>query len=520
MELILQKLEEEKKYAAEYLRMSTEHQRYSPDNQSAFIHQYAKQRDITIIHTYKDFGKSGLNLSGRAGLQALMDDIAQQRIKISAILLYDVSRFGRFQDPDEAGYYSHLIKKHGVKIIYCAEPFSDEHPEMHMLGLSFSRSGAASYSRNLSEKVFLGQANLIRRGFHQGGMAGYGLRRMLIDENYTEKGILTFGQRKSIQTDRVILIPGPSNEVDIVNRIFDMFNNEGKPELVIASELNRLNILAENNQEWSRGKIHQILTNEKYIGNNVYNKTSFKLKQKYTINPEEKWIRCDGAYEPIVSLEKFNLAKEIIKNRSIVFTDDELLEKLRALYLRKGRLSGIIIDEEEQLPSSSIYRTRFGGLLRAYHLVDYQPEIDYSWLKTNQDLNDFNTKTSKDIIKNIYHAGGWVSDMDSMGLFRVNDEFNLSIQTARCKKMQSQRFRWELRFSSFDSSDINIAIRMNSLNKAAIDYYIFPSIDIFRQKIQLKETNPWMFELYNFPDLSPLYQIIKRVNLQDNIYEK
>lgn len=68
MEVILSTLGNEKIYAAEYLRMSTEHQRYSPDNQSVFIHQYAKQHNIEIIHTYKGFGKSGLNLSGRAGL--------------------------------------------------------------------------------------------------------------------------------------------------------------------------------------------------------------------------------------------------------------------------------------------------------------------------------------------------------------------------------------------------------------------------------------------------------------------
>nr|WP_301286311.1 recombinase family protein [Serratia nevei] len=123
---------------------------------------------------------------------------------------------------------------------------------MFTLGLALSRHGAASFSRNQSEKVFLGQVNLIKRGYHQGGLPGYGLRRLLIDENHDEKGQLTFGQRKSIQTDRVILTPGPQEEIDIVNHIFDMFNDEGKPELVIASELNRKQILAENGSTWSR----------------------------------------------------------------------------------------------------------------------------------------------------------------------------------------------------------------------------------------------------------------------------
>ena len=42
--------------------------------------------------------------------------------------------------------------------------------------------------------------------------------------------------------------------------------------------------------------MHQVLTNEKYIGNNVYNKVSFKLKQRRVVNPREMWIRAEGAY--------------------------------------------------------------------------------------------------------------------------------------------------------------------------------------------------------------------------------
>lgn len=281
MESMLYKLSDNTAYAAEYMRMSTDHQKYSLDNQSSYIREYANENNINIIKSYSDSGKSGLNLSGRPGLKSLIDDVINNKISISFILVYDVSRFGRFQDADEAGHYSHLLKQCGVKIIYCAEHFSEAQPEIYTLGLALSRHSAASFSRNQSEKVFLGQVNLIKKGYHQGGMAGYGLRRLLIDENHTPKGILSFGQRKSIQTDRVKLIPGPQEEIEVVNYIFDMFIVEGKPELVIASELNRKQIPAENGTEWSRAKIHQILTNEKYIGNSIYNKTSFKLKKEF-----------------------------------------------------------------------------------------------------------------------------------------------------------------------------------------------------------------------------------------------
>ena len=59
------------------------------------------------------------------------------------------------------------------------------------------------------------------------------------------------------------------------------------PERVIAAVLNREGLVSDMGIPWTRGTIHQILTNEKYIGNNVYNRTSFKLKIQHVPNPPE-----------------------------------------------------------------------------------------------------------------------------------------------------------------------------------------------------------------------------------------
>ena len=61
--------------AAEYVRMSTEHQQYSTDNQAVAIRRFAEAHGYEIVHTYKDDGKSGLNLAGRSGLRSLLADI-------------------------------------------------------------------------------------------------------------------------------------------------------------------------------------------------------------------------------------------------------------------------------------------------------------------------------------------------------------------------------------------------------------------------------------------------------------
>lgn len=499
--------------AAQYLRMSTEHQKYSPENQREYISAYAKEHDITIQYTYDDAGRSGLSLDNRPGLCSLLHDVENGIINVSLILVYDVSRFGRFQDIEEAAHYSWLLKRNGVRIIYCAEPFSGEQTELSMLGLSYSRYGAATYSKNLSEKVFLGQANLVRRGYHQGGMPGYGIRRLLIDEHAKPKGLLLSGQRKSLQTDRVILIPGPPEEVVVVNKIYDMFIDDGKPEFVIASELNRNNILAENGQQWTRCKVHQILTNEKYIGNNVYNRTSGRLKSRSVRNTQEQWVRCDGAWESVVSVERFEAAKRIIEARSLQYSDDELLDKLRHLLKTRGRLSGIMIDEEDLFPSSSVFRSRFGGLVRAYSLIGYNPCHDYSYIEIKKQIAERNLFFIESLVQDIYRYGGWGSIQEDGSLY-VNDELSISVNLVRCQHLSSGKLRWKIKFNLLRSCDVMIYPRLDSTNHTVVDYFIFPAIDVLHNDLTLHENNGFILELYRFDDLSCLENLVKRTKLE------
>ena len=87
---------------------------------------------------------------------------------------------------------------------------------------------------------------------------------------------------------------------------------------------------------WTRGTVHQVLTNEKYIGNNVYNRISFKLKKKRVVNPPDMWIRADGAFEPIVDPTLFQAAQEIIHERSRRFTTRNCSTGSRTLLEREG----------------------------------------------------------------------------------------------------------------------------------------------------------------------------------------
>ncbi|EIB6191974.1 recombinase family protein [Salmonella enterica] len=501
---------------AQYLRMSTDHQQYSLHNQSEYIKDYAEKNNMEIAYTYDDAGKSGVSIIGRHSLQQLLSDVEQKKIDIQAVLFYDVSRFGRFQNSDEAAYYSFLFERNGVDLIYCSEPIpTKDFPLESSVILNIKRSSAAYHSRNLSEKVFIGQVNLIKLGYHQGGMAGYGLRRLLVDENGIAKEILGFRKRKSIQTDRVILIPGPKNEIKIVNSIYDLFIDDNMPEFIIAERLNEQNIPAENGTLWTRAKIHQILTNEKYIGNNIYNKTSSKLKSRLVKNPKNEWVRCDKAYKPIISKKKYNKAQEIIQLRSVHLTNEELLEKLKQKLESNGKLSGFIIDEDDTGPSSSVYRTRFGGLLRAYTLIGYKPEHDYSYIQINEALRSFYSGIIEDFKREILKSNCYIDEYKYAPMLYINDELLISVLITKCTPMKSGKLRWKVRFDNSQKADITIVIRMDSQNISPLDFYIIPKIENEYSKMCMTETNNIRLDLYRFDNLDKLLQIITRMKVRE-----
>ena len=264
--------------AAQYVRMSTDHQRYSTENQAEAIGEYAARHGMEIVCTYADEGKSGLSIDGREALRRLITDVESGIAQFEVLLVYDVSRWGRFQDADESAYYEYLCRRAGVRVVYCAEPFENDGTPVATIVKSVKRAMAGEYSRELSSKVFIGQCRLVELGFRQGGSPGYGLRRLLVDDKGEPKNQLARGEQKSLQTDRVVLIPGPPEEIDTVQRMFRLFVELGMPEREIAAQLNADGCRTDLGHEWTRGTVHQVLISEKYVGNNVYNRISYKLK--------------------------------------------------------------------------------------------------------------------------------------------------------------------------------------------------------------------------------------------------
>jgi len=496
--------------AAKYVRMSTEHQQYSTDNQAIAIRRFAEAHGYEIVHTYKDDGKSGLNLSGRSGLKSLLADIDAGRTDFQALLVYDVSRLGRFQDPDEAATHELRIRAAGIQVEYCAEQFRNDGSISSSIIKTVKRTMAAEYSRELSVKVFAGQANLIRRGYRQGGAAGFGLRRLLVDVNGEPKGELDRGEQKSIATDRVILVPGPVDEVAVVQEIYRLFTAEGKAERDIAELLNGRGIVTDLGRAWTRGTVHQVLINEKYVGNNVWARTSFKLKQRHVANAEDDWIRAEGAFASLVDRASFTRAREIIDARSDRLSDTQMLELLASILKGEGMLTGLIIDETEGTPSSSAYRSRFGGLLRAYELVGFVPDRDYRYLEINRKLRQLHPAIVADTIAALRQAGGQVERDPETDLLTINGEFTASLVVVRCFASATGSLRWKIRLDTALRPDLTVVVRMDLGNELPRDYYLLPRLDMGDAILRLCEHNGLSLDGYRFDDLSAFHRMAAR----------
>ncbi len=360
---------------AQYLRMSTEHQQYSLAFQSSAMKTYAEKNNLAIVQTYADPGKSGLVLKHRDGLAKLLHDVVAGGQPYKAILVYDVNRWGRFQDADESAYYEFVCKKAGIPVHYCAETFSNDGSAPSTIMKSLKRVMAAEFSRELSEKVTLAMTRMVRDGLWPGSMPGYGLRRLLASNDRAPKCQMKFGERKHFRADRTLIVPGPSEEIAIVKKIFRLYAQEKKSFLYIAGRLNALGIprvCNGFNVRWTYQAVRQIILNEKYTGSLIWGRYTQKLRSHYRPVPKDNWIVVPNVFTPLVGRQLFEAAQSTWLRKAHQLSDEQFLERLRALLKKRGRLNARIINESSQTPSCSAYEGRFGSLDKVYELIGYK----------------------------------------------------------------------------------------------------------------------------------------------------
>lgn len=492
--------------------MSDEMQQYSIANQKAAIQEYASRNGFLVVQTYSDSGRSGVVAKHRAALQQLLKDVVNGNTAYRVILVYDVSRWGRFQDSDEAAHYEFLCKSAGVPVHYCAEPFANDGTASSSILKALKRSMAAEFSRELGVKVFRGKSRLVEMGFWVGAAPGYGYRRMMVSADGKPKQVLNRGECKSLTTDRVVLVLGPVAEVECVRRIFSLAV-KGMGCTAIARNLNEAGI-EHYGKPWGCTDVHNIVSTPKYAGYNVWNRGSARLRSKRVPVSPEHWIIKKGAFPPIVDQDTFDNAQSALPRRAdSLWSDDEILSKLRRLLAAKGRLSERLIVRARGMPATSTLHNHLGSFRNAYKLIGYNaPEEDLYGCETSENSMRLRRRLVARL-RNMFPNNVSVTHLPNRGrsILRIDDAFMVSIVLCPIYQARTERPHWVIVPNPAERDFITLLCRLNRDSTRAVSYHMFPKLNLLMKTHRSRKGDPWLCGGTKFENLSDFYSVVRKV---------
>jgi len=504
--------------AAQYLRMSTEDQQYSIVNQRTRIQEYAQSHGFSVIKTYEDPGKSGVIIKHRKGLRELLKDVVSGEAKFRAILVYDVSRWGRFQNPDEAAHYEFLCAHSGIPLHYCAEQFSNDGTASSSILKALKRSMAAEFSRELGEKVFYGKTRLAQMGFWMGGPPGYGYRRRMVSADGKPKEVLKEGQHKSLTTDRITLVLGPRREIESVRMIFAMAA-EGKYCTEIVRALDQNNILI-NGRRWNDVTVLNILTNPKYTGSNVWNRRTQRLHTALRPVKPELWIGKPNAFPPIVDEQTFNRARITIqKIHDSHWTTEKVLKKILRLLKRKGKLSEELIYRTRGMPCPNTIHKFFGTYQQLYEQIGYPLKPVHVYRVEQSQRSAKLRRTVEEELQRLFpdHVIVTLTRRGKRSVLRIDDAFMVSILFCG-QDLTAPKYTWTAKPAPAECDYITLICLLNRRYNRVLRYYLAPNTEQ-RNSIRLRTDSRFLRQSLKLECLSDFYAMVMRIRNQRFICE-
>lgn len=303
------------KLAAIYLRRSTDRQDQSIADQRAEVHRCAERDGFTILVEEADDAVSGTSLKGRSGLDRLLREALSHERRFSFILVRDYSRFSR-GTPFEAIALLQRLRESGVEVVSVTEPLPGG--DLDYLMIPMRQMEAHNAVKKISRETLGGQTARAKEGARTGGLPPYGYDNAYVSasgEVYARIRHLESGQRLLLKADgsvervlqkkerlarsnadRTRLVLGPSERVEHVRRIFNLYI-EGFGYKAIADRLNREGVLSPRNGNysnkakagWSRSTIKSILDNPAYFGDSTWNRrTGAKFYRRCEGQPVER----------------------------------------------------------------------------------------------------------------------------------------------------------------------------------------------------------------------------------------
>ncbi|MDK2824548.1 MAG: site-specific recombinase [Clostridia bacterium] len=260
----------------------------------------AKENNINIIKIREEI-VSGESLMHRPEMLELLKEVEEG--KYDAVLCMDMDRLGR-GNMQEQGLILDTFKKTNTKIITPRKIYdlNDEFDEEYS---EFEAFMARKELKIITRRLQRGRIRSIEEGNYLGARPPYGY---IIEENGKER----------------YLVPHPE-QAPVVKLIFELYTHDDPEKRMgankIANELNKLGCRSATGKEWKGSSVLFILKNAVYAGRIQWKKREekkstdpFKTKDVRT-RPKEEWIDVEGKHEPLVTMETYLKAQEILKNK-------------------------------------------------------------------------------------------------------------------------------------------------------------------------------------------------------------
>lgn len=215
--------------AISYIRVSSEQQAgetvTSLADQTRALDRLAERLGVAIVRTFSDPGVSGSTVEKRPGLRELLAYCRKHPRPRSApgyVLVLNDSRFGRFEDPDEAAALRFELKRAGW-IVEFAEGGGIADPSLRHIMRAVGGAQASDYLRNLRANAVRGRMGTARLGFWT-TRAPFGYWRQVVHPPGQER-LLPPGTQKG-KGEKIKLTPGPEAEVALVRELFARYLTE------------------------------------------------------------------------------------------------------------------------------------------------------------------------------------------------------------------------------------------------------------------------------------------------------
>jgi site-specific DNA recombinase len=297
MEKTVTKIEQPKvasrKRVAAYCRVSTDHeaQLESLENQmEAFRFRAAQRGDWDLVNVYADEGLSGTSMKGRTKFLEMIDDC--EAGKIDYIITKSISRFAR--NTVDTLTMVRKLQGWGVQLFFEKEGI-DTADSLSELVLTIMASFAQEESRSISENVKWG----IRKRFEAG--------------NEVKVPLYGFYHKED-----ELFIPEPE-EAKVVQEVFERYVH-GEMPLSIIKDMSERGIKPPAGDCWKRLQIDRMITNEKYIGDVVLQKTYIEnhLTHRQIRNKGEMpTFHVKNAHDAVVDRHIFEQAQKIRAMRNV-----------------------------------------------------------------------------------------------------------------------------------------------------------------------------------------------------------